>query len=255
MPQPIRIADHPSPGRGSHREARLQVRRARAAISGLAAAVACLIAPATPTAARTPADAPVIAARGARPAAFVPAGWSAIDTAWGDLNGDGLRDCALIIQRDERPSPDDDADGRPRILLALLGEAGGYTLSARADSLVLTETEGGVMGDPLQDLTIERGCIVISFWGGSREKWNVTYRFRFQEGDWRMIGVSGGDSDPTRASSYDFNLMTSRVVVNFTDLEHPKTNRAYTRRLKLSPLPRMVTFRPWTITLNDDVSF
>ena len=53
---------------------------------------------------------------------------------------------------------------------------------------VLPSEHGGMMGDPFEGLSIDRKCIVIHHFGGSRDKWKYTHRFRNQNRDWELVG-------------------------------------------------------------------
>lgn len=87
----------------------------------------------------------------------------------GDLNKDQVDDVAMIVRFIG------DVASPPRSLIVAFKTADGYAEPYRADGVILGEHEGGTMGDPLEPMQIRRGTIVLSFSGGSRERWGYTY--------------------------------------------------------------------------------
>jgi hypothetical protein len=117
---------------------------------------------------------------------LIPSGWGVLIeddepvTTEGDLNKDGITDVAMIIEQlkantEEAPN---------RSLLIAFGTNDSYSLSIIADKVILKSDEGGVWGDPFESLSIERGSVVVSDYGGSNWRWYNKYRFRFQDNEW-----------------------------------------------------------------------
>ncbi|NGZ77676.1 hypothetical protein [Saccharibacillus alkalitolerans] len=192
--------------------------------SGTDAASAALGKEASPQKERKAQEAKTRAA-GKSEAALIPAGWHAlkqpnggIARAEGDLNKDGIPDLALVIQQDG-----EEGEAMPRRLLLAFGEkGGGYRLSAIADHVVLSADEGGVWGDPFHGVTVEQGAVVIRHEGGSNDRWYNTYRFRYQGGDWKLIGATVGSyftgaQTAESADEDDCNLATGDYVSRRTD--------------------------------------
>ena len=93
----------------------------------LSAAAMALVASTTAGAAEEPAGLPVEAKD---MAGFVPAGWTLIKSADGDLNKDGLADLAGVLEEKVGTPPDPAGDGPARILfVAFRKPGGGYRLS------------------------------------------------------------------------------------------------------------------------------
>jgi hypothetical protein len=101
-----------------------------------------------------------------------------------------------------------------------------------------------VWGDPLDGVSIDRGSLVISFYGGSNDWWYAKYRFRFQDNDWYLIGATlgsyyTGTVTPENGNEEDYNLLTgdySIRKVDENDLSNSKTtkgSRGKTPLLKL----------------------
>jgi hypothetical protein len=105
---------------------------------------------------------------------------------------------------------------------------GGYKLSVQSNDIIRRADEGGIYGDPLDDLYIERGSLVINFYGGSAWRWDYRLRFRFQENGWFLIGMidlSYNNLDG-KSTEYDYNLLTgkmSKTTGNYLDEKAKKT--------------------------------
>ena len=133
---------------------------------------------------------------------FIPAKYSLLDSASGDWNKDGYSDMVLILKSDsEEMAPD---TTRPLLLLAGTA-AGGYTLLARNDSVVLCKGCGGVFGDPYAGVAVKNGFFSIEHYGGSNWRWTriITFRFDAKSKVFRLhrdAGVSYHTFDPDKTT-------------------------------------------------------
>jgi hypothetical protein len=154
--------------------------------------------------------------------AFIPEGWDELASAEGDLNKDGIIDKAIIIEKSNKSELDS-----PRSLLIAFGnENNTYKLSIRADKAILLKNEGGVFGDPFQDIVIDRGSVLLKFFGGASIKWNRYFRFRFQDNGWYLIGFTEGSYEAIGDEMYylenDYNLLTGDYDCISENLEDGK---------------------------------
>jgi len=152
---------------------------------------------------------------------LIPSGWSALNegTARGDLNHDGRSDLALAVRRhNEIELLKAGKDATRRLLIFLRQPNGALKQVFTNRTAVLGHDDGGMLGDPFQSLRIERGVIVIDHWGGSREQWEYTSRFRLQGRQWRLIGLRSASRDRLTGDSEqrDTNLLTSEVEYSAT---------------------------------------
>lgn len=174
---------------------------------------------------------------------IIPADWHLLERiegepekVEGDLNKDGINDVAMVIEEINKPT-----EGAPkRALLMALGKGNGsYTLSVIAENAVLKSDEGGVWGDPLEGVSIDRGSVLISFYGGSNWRWYSAYRFRFQDDDWYLIGATIGSYFTGNATGEeeDYNLLTGDFIKKTTDekgnVQTTKGNRGKRELLRL----------------------
>jgi hypothetical protein len=159
-------------------------------------------------------------------AGFVPKGWrlEASTLSQTDLNGDGSADAAFVISNG---GADDSTVVKHVLVLALRGSDGKLHRSAVSDAAVLDGDEGGVFGDPFDSLSIDHGVVVITHYGGSRDRWGFTHRYRFQNQQWTLIGLSIGNTDTLNLEHYDnqdINLSTGLVHADAkgSDDDQPK---------------------------------
>lgn len=147
-----------------------------------------LVAALAPAALGAQQPAPVIPTQGATTTAFVPEGYLALFTVPGALDDDAFDDAVLVLG-DRRETVDSMVDHRsPRVLVVLRGTAQGFELAVRNDHAILGQHDGGVFGDPLDAVAIERRTIVITHSGGSAWRWRYVHRFREQSGTFELIG-------------------------------------------------------------------
>ena len=146
---------------------------------------------------------------------LVPPGWRAEGEVPKevDLNGDGRPDAALVISHGGIGAPSEDplVIVKHVLVLALRGADGKLHRSIVSDDAVLDGDEGGAFGDPFESLSIEKGAVVIMHYGGSRDRWGYTHRYRYQNGQWMLVGLSFGNTDSLdleHFDNHDINLMT-----------------------------------------------
>ena len=132
--------------------------------------------------------------------AFIPKGFSLLDSASGDLNKDAIKDLVLILKNDAEERNGDTT--RPLLLLAGKGN-GLFTLLARNDHVVLCASCGGVFGDPYEGITIKNGYFSIEHYGGSNWRWTriITFKYDVATKNFKLHrdgGVSFHTSEPDK---------------------------------------------------------
>ncbi|WP_166243060.1 hypothetical protein [Paenibacillus turpanensis] len=164
---------------------------------------------------------------------LIPEGWRILEIqkdvpvkAEGDINQDGILDAAVVLEQTK--SPNEEAPARS-LLIAFGEKDHSYSLSILADHVILKADEGGIWGDPFEGITINRGSIVVSHYGGSNWRWYNDYRFRYQDNDWYLIGVTTGsyytgNAIQENADEEDYNLLTGDYILQRTD-EQGKTKQ------------------------------
>ncbi|MCT4509026.1 MAG: hypothetical protein N4A48_09760 [Tepidibacter sp.] len=143
---------------------------------------------------------------------LIPTGWNILKSAEGDLNKDGIIDKAVAIEKTNKTELDS-----PRNLLIFFGNKdGSYTLSIKAEKAILVVSEGGPFGDPFKDMVIDRGSVLLKFFGGS-SRWYKRYRFRYQDNGWYLIGATEGGFEELNGEmvpdEIDYNLITGDYII------------------------------------------
>lgn len=152
---------------------------------------------------------------------FVPPDYSVVLQNEADLNGDGLPDLLLVLKKIGESDT-------PRPLVVLFQErAGQYALSIRTDKAIPESGSGGVAStDGFDGIKMTRNGFVISQFGGSSVRHSFDWKFRYQDGDWYLIGETeliGGPgvscppikrrkAPPCGAYKMDTNFLTRKQI-------------------------------------------
>jgi hypothetical protein len=197
---------------------------------------------------------------------FIPNGWALLDSAQGDLNKDNYNDIALIIQFKDSISvvkkifdDNDTVITQPRVLLILFYSpvSNKYQLAKQSNTFVLNHDNPN-MEDPYQDISINNGVLKIGFrifmnvvgWYMS----NYTYKFRFQDNDFVLVGADDNSvnrgSGETEDRSYNFLMKKIKVATGTIESDEQKI---IWRAVDLSELKTLKTFtQPFTWEVEKD---
>ncbi|MGI9582336.1 hypothetical protein ACR1PO_14040 [Chryseobacterium sp. RRHN12] len=136
-----------------------------------------------------------------------PAGSTVIETADGDLDGDKIPEKVIVYN-----TKDTTDMGNIREIQILKKVNGKWTILEKSRNAVMESRAGGMMGDPYGETKIEKGILIISQNGGSSWKWDVTDKYRFQNGHFELIGTSSTSGRPGDYwKDIDFNLSTGQL--------------------------------------------
>lgn len=176
---------------------------------------------------------------------LTPPGWKIANHGFaaGDLNKDSVDDWAIVFETAGKKR----AVPKERILVIALGSAdGNYTPHLANERFILKKEYAGAK-DPFDGVEILNRVLQVDFSGASGWDWDASYKFRFDNGDFYLIG-SEHHSVQQSDSSNEYHLVTyyptSRYEVNkprkgkeLMTLENP-------RKLKLSEVGPARTFEP-----------
>ena len=138
---------------------------------------------------------------------FQPAGSSIIEMVDGDLDGDKIPEKVIIYN-----TKDTTDMGNIREIQILKKVSGAWAVLEKSRNAVMGSNGGGMMGDPYGETKIEKGILIISQNGGSSWKWDVTDKYRFQNGHFELIGTSSTSGRPGDYwKEVDFNLSTGQL--------------------------------------------
>lgn len=140
----------------------------------------------------------------------IPDNYSIVDSVSGDLDKDSIAELVVVYNI----GPENEVDGVPRELIIYKRENNKWTEWKKSDQALYGSKDGGMMGDPFGEIEIKNGILLISQNGGSSWKWGFTDKYRFQDGEFYLIGYS---SIAGKLCEYwkdvDFNISTGKMIV------------------------------------------
>jgi hypothetical protein len=150
------------------------------------------------------------------PMDYIPKGMVLFDKVSGDLNKDGIADLVLMIKGTDKSNFVQDEyrgelDRNRRGILVLLKHKEGYELASKNLDCFSSENEdGGVYYAPELSLDIRKGKLYVEYRHGRYGYW--TYTFRYQNGDFELIGYDSTSSrGPVINSDKSINFLTKRM--------------------------------------------
>lgn len=142
----------------------------------------------------------------------LPLNYSVIDSAFGDLDKDGVDE--LVVAYNTQDDENKISEGVPRELIIYKKNNSNWTVWQRSMQALYGSRDGGMMGDPFGDLSIEKGVLHISQNGGSRWKWSHTDKYRYDGVAFKLIGYKSIYGTPCEYwEEVDFNLLTGKLMV------------------------------------------
>lgn len=145
---------------------------------------------------------------------FVPANYTVLDTASGDLNLDDINDYILVLKKNGEDTLSDVIDNPERrpLLILIRDQNNKLQLTRRNENTVLCVDCGGVIGDPYMGITIKNGYFSVEHYGGSAWRWTriITYKYSKQDKEW-YLHKDGSDSYHTsEPDKVESNIRTSK---------------------------------------------
>lgn len=142
----------------------------------------------------------------------IPKNYSIVDTVKGDLNKDGINE--LVIAYNTQKGKEDTFESVPRELIIYKKENSKWIVWIKSKQALYGSRDGGMMGDPFGEIEIKNGILLVSHNGGSSWKWGHTDKYRYQDGQFYLIGYSSNDGRPCDYfTSVDFNVLTGKMIV------------------------------------------
>lgn len=141
----------------------------------------------------------------------IPKNYTIIDTASGDLDKDGVKE--LVVAYDTKP-PGESFESMLRELIIYKIQSGKWSVWKRSMQALLGSRDGGMSGDPFEYMEIKNGILMIGHFGGSSWKWGHTDKYRYQGGEFYLIGYSSNSGKLCEEwMNVDFNLSTGTMIV------------------------------------------
>lgn len=188
---------------------------------------------------------------------FVPPNWELMGKASGDLNKDKTPDCVLVIKGTNAKFLNkndglgtDVYDTNPRMLVILFKIPGGnlYERVKQSNSFIVIP-DSPTMSEPFQEAAIKNGVLQLSFeqWSsaGSWAAAQMSYKFRFQNGDFVLIGADKTESmrNTGETETRSYNFLTRKVRVETGNFSSDKKGKVRWKALKLEKLKTFDTFK------------
>lgn len=213
------------------------------------------------------ADHPVVRTASPTCQGFAPKGFRVVEKAEGDLNGDRLADCVLVIQGTDKKflyknegfgSPEFDTN--PRILvIAFRNKNGGYTLKEQSNTLIALPNAPN-MTEPFQEAKIVSGVLHILieefYSAGSWSMSNRTYKFRYQNNEFELIGLDHTyvRRNTGEITTRSYNFSTGKAIRNDSTIDDDGKGKETRYNFKLDPLKTLKTVPPpFTWEIEEDV--
>ena len=202
-------------------------------------------------------DYPTLSKQANRCEDFVPKNWQVVAKAVGDLNKDNAPDCVLVV-KGKNPKFLNKNEGlgteiydtNPRMLVILFKnpEKNLYELARQSNSFIVAP-DSPTMSEPFQQAVIKNGVLQLDFeqWysAGGWSASQMSYKFRFQDGDFALIGAdkteSARNTGETETRSYNF--LTGKVRVETGNFGKNTKNKVKWKTYKLEKLKTFDTFK------------
>lgn len=140
----------------------------------------------------------------------IPEKYSIVDLARGDLDNDSIEELVVVYNNEREPETE---IGFPRELIIYKFINNKWIDWKKSKEVLYHSQNGGMMGDPFGDIEIKNGILQIDQNGGSSWRWGITDKYRFQNGDFYLIGYT---SIFGKICEYwekiDFNLSTGKLI-------------------------------------------
>jgi len=143
---------------------------------------------------------------------IIPKQYQSIKEVYGDLDKDGIQEKVVVYNMSDK---EDEINGIDREVVIFKKDKGNWKIWERSTSAVGNSQDGGMMGDPFEDIEIKNGILLISQSGGSSWKWGHTDKYRYQNNNFELIGYTSNFGKLCEYwVSVDFNVMTGKINVS-----------------------------------------
>lgn len=145
---------------------------------------------------------------------LVPKAYEPIKEITGDLDKDSIPEKVIVYNMAADSDTANDYTGVAREIIIFKKDKDKWTIWHRSTKAIGNSSDGGMMGDPFEDIEIKNGILIISESGGSSWKWGYQDKYRYQNNRFELIGyTSEYGRDCEYWTKVDFNIMTGKIVV------------------------------------------
>lgn len=141
----------------------------------------------------------------------IPKEYQPIKEIYGDLNKDGKDEKVVVYNMSDKEV---DMNGINREIIIFKKEKDEWMIWQRSKNAIGNTRDGGMMGDPFEDVEIKNGILSISQSGGSSWKWSHTDKYRYQNNSFELIGYTSHYGKPCEYwVTVDYNIVTGKINV------------------------------------------
>lgn len=173
----------------------------------------------------------------------IPKYYSIVQSVKGDLDNDTIEE--LAVAYNTLKQLEEDGGNSPRELILYKKKNNIWIPWKKSTQALFGSDEGGIMGDPFEEMSIEKNVLFIRQSGGSSWKWGHTDKYRFQNNDFYLIGY---ESFFGKYCNYwkkiDFNISTGKIIFksisetcnnNYEEItSKTESETFYTEKLKIT---------------------
>lgn len=159
----------------------------------------------------------------------------------GDLNNDGMLDKVFVkVDKNDKYLP-------YLLQVQFQNKDGNYKTVLSSTKAILPKftADGGTSEAVLEKLEIRNGILIFT---NQLIRGNFTHKFRFQKGNFELIGFQSNNANAGYIESIDYNLSTGGKIVKHVDYETDKILKQIKTKEKVSRLPRLQDFTPFDFT-------
>lgn len=171
---------------------------------------------------------------------LIPKQYKPIKETSGDLNKDGINEKVVVYNMAEEKEQEGDT-GVAREVIIYKKEKNNWIIWHRSKDAVGGSKDGGMMGDPFENIEIKNGVLIITQSGGSSWKWRNIDKYRFQNNNFELIGNKSFFGKPCEYFvDFDYNIVTGRFTFkkeyenceNENEIIYKKENETFNYKLK-----------------------
>ncbi|MDR6458806.1 hypothetical protein J2786_001913 [Chryseobacterium vietnamense] len=150
----------------------------------------------------------------------VPKGYTQIAEAKGDLDKDGKDETVLIFNTNIKASDEQNPEGTSdykRVFYILKKENNGLKVWKENSEIIFSSGFGFYPSDNTLTIDIKNNCLIIEqlFFTNSRHTQQYKHTFRFQNGDFYLIGLYDHFEDTCDFSfTNEINFSTGQVIID-----------------------------------------
>lgn len=159
----------------------------------------------------------------------------------GDFNNDKVDDKVLVTQ----DTINEKAPFKLEIFFA--NSNGDYKTIATSTKIIAPQYPNGrggfLTGNSLENITIKKNILIVNY---GLLRGHLAHKFRFQNGNFELIGYSAGYlDDPKIIKMIDFNLSTGIRIEKTGEVGSDKIVNQSTTKVIIRPLPKIQDVEPF----------